>query len=253
MYISRSLKASVAWDSLIGEINMKAVILVSLALVCLGDIASWAPRKPQWPPVFTAAWNEQTSYSGELKYTGGVAFYDYPNGHLNWTRWDGIADPVCNSSVPLPYDTQCAHMVADGHHYLYTPILGQCCMCCSDENGCGVPPPTTMQKLAFLGQGQFLGQKVYNWQNTVNGYDVTYVETALYNPVNRKWVALFSHYDNYTNVWSFNKKAQSSSFQLPSQCVGADMCGGICTYLRDHKPGQLRATRESLYRGLPLF
>jgi len=231
---------------------MKAVVLTCLVLVSFGDIASWAPAQPQWPQVFTAAWNEQMSFTGPVKYTGGVAFYDYPNGHLNWTRWDGVADPVCNSSVPLPYDTQCAHMVAEGQHYLFTPALGQCCLCCSEENGCGVPPPSSFSALSFIGEGQYLDREVYYWQKVANGFEVTYVETAQSVPVDRQWAALFSPYDNYTNVWSFEAGA-GDSFQLPSQCVGADLCGGACAYVRNREPGKLRSTRETLFSGLPFF
>lgn len=231
---------------------MRTVVALCVVALCYGNIWHHGLQKPQWPPLFTAAWNEQTSYSGQMKYSGGSAFYDFPHGNMNWTRIDGNADPICVSSVPLPYDTQCSHVVSNGNHYLYTPILNQCCMCCTQANGCGIPGPWSFDKLKYSSQSQYLGQAVYNWIYTANGATVTYVETVAKKPTDRKWVALFSPYDNYTNVWEFNTEV-SDYFQLPAVCKGASLCGGVCEQVRDIQHPKLRATSENLFHGLPFF
>lgn len=192
---------------------------------------------PTWPNNFTAGWNEQTNYTGTVKYSGGSTTYiwgDGTNPALIWARWDGWADPYCNNSLPLPYDSQCQHIVYQHQRYLYYPILNQCCVCCNDAQGCGVPAPNFMQTLGavYQGQGQYLGRAINYWGLPNN---VTYVETTDPVPTSRQWAALWSPLDQYTNVWSWN--IRRSAIQLPAKCSGATLCpAGPCLARRQASP-----------------
>lgn len=190
---------------------------------------------PIWPNNFTAAWNEETNYTGIKKYSGGSTTYIWGDGSspaLIWARWDGVADPYCNNSLPLPYDSQCQHYVVNHNRYLYYPILNQCCSCCNDAQGCGVPAPTFMRNAAFQGTGQYLGRGVNYWGIAPN---YTYVETQEDNPTDRQWAALWSTFDYYPNVWKW--AVRRSPITLPSKCSNAAACpAGPCLARRQATP-----------------
>ena len=211
---------------------MKAGLLIALAVVSTADIASWAPTAPSWPNTWSAYFTEISYYSGEVRETDGHAFFDYPNGHLNLTRFDAVGDPVCATAFYMPPDTTCSHLIANGTEYLYTPETDQCCTCCTSAQSCGVPSPTLLQYYTYIGQTSYNGQEVYEW-NVGGG---SYLETTQASPTDRQWVASFSPFFNFTSVWEFTSTINSASFQLPSKCVNAGMCPGVCFFVGGGPP-----------------
>lgn len=212
----------------------KITILLGLSLAASQSVpeletAANPPLPPVWPSNFTASWNEETTWTGVKKYTGGSTTYKWNNGvnpQMIWARFDGWADIYCNTSLPQPYDTQCQHIVTGGIRYLYYPILKKCCQCCNNAQGCGVPAPTFMSNAEYLGYKLYLGRYVYSWE--VGSY--VYIETTSANPLNRAWAAQTSTVDNYPNVWGWKKNAGNIS--LPGICANSQECGGACLQRR---------------------
>ena len=215
---------------------MKAGLLIALAVVSTADIASWAPTAPSWPNAWSGYFTEISYYSGEVRETDGYAFFDYPNGHLNWTRFDAVGDPVCATAFYMPPDTTCSHLIANGTEYLYTPETDQCCTCCTSAQNCNVFPPTVLQYYTYVSQETYNGQEVYEWTYTSGGQQFYYLESTESTPTDRQWVAMFSPYFNYTNFWDFSSTVNSNSFQLPQSCPGSDMCTGVCVFVRSGGP-----------------
>lgn len=207
----------------------------------LGLVAAYAanPAGPVWPDKFTAQWNSETTFngphssSGELDYSwnGGV------NPTMRWHWIDGWAEPYCWQSLPMPWDAQCDHIVVGGQRFLYYPILNECCMCCDDSQGCGVPPPTFMQNSAYQGSVTYLGRALYSW-----GFgQYNYLETASAQPTNRKWAELISSPANFTNVWSFQPTV--NPITLPA----------ICTPIRACPEGPCRTRRDNNCTNVPIY
>lgn len=221
---------------------MRAIILLCLATASLADLSSWSPSTstpptaPTWPSAWSASFTEVSYYAGETRETNGSAFFDYPNGHLNWTRYNAVGDPVCATAFYLPPNTTCSHLIDSGNEYLYAPDGDQCCLCCTSAQQCGVFPPTVLQYYTYVAESQYMGKAVYEWTFPSGGMDMTYLETTEREPVDRKWVAMFSAYFNYTDFWDFTSEADASGFQLPAACPGADLCTGVCVFVRSGGP-----------------
>jgi hypothetical protein len=117
--------------------------------------------------------------------------------------------------------------VSEGKRYLYYPILNECCVCCNDNQGCGVPEPDILSNATFLGSDWYYGAQVYEWE-WASKY--LYIETAEDEPVNRNWTALFTANDNYTYVWSWVPSINDPSvFDLPGVCAYSKPCAyGAC-------------------------
>ena len=212
-------------------------MLVQCAVVPEGTCSAPSPpvTEPTWPGNFTAQWNEQTNFTGTMKYSGGDTVYAWNNGTnpaMSWHRWDGWADPYCNNSLPLPYDSQCSHIVVGGKRYLHYPILNKCCFCCNDAQGCGVPKPTFMNNIATnQGYGTYYGIDVTYWKFN----EFIYAETRYGAPTERSWVGLWSQNDTYSYVWSFDFHADP--IVLPSICAKAANCpAGPCKTRRAASP-----------------
>jgi hypothetical protein len=216
---------------------MKGTLLLALSLavsslttVPIDDCPYHPPPPPvQWPYTFNASWNEQTTFTGVTKYSGGNTLYNWNNGvnpSMVWARWDGWADPYCNNSLPLPYDSQCQHIVSGGKRYLYYPILGQCCYCCNDAQGCGVPAYNFLGSSRYLGEDVYYGIDVKMWELG----DYVYYETTETEPADRDWVATIATNDTYTYVWSFSRTINDpSALEVPGLCSVAAACpAGPC-------------------------
>lgn len=216
--------------------HLSIAILLGLSLATSQPVPEFeetagVPQSPVWPSNFTASWNEETLWSGVRDYTGGSTIYKWNNGvnpQMLWARFDGMADEYCEYSLPMPYETQCQHIVTGGIRYLSYPIIKQCCQCCNDEHGCGVPPPNFMANATYLGVKMYLGRYVYSWKVSANysNLNYTYVETASSNPLKRAWAALSFIADEYPNVWGWSKKA--AKITLPTECENSQFCTGPC-------------------------
>lgn len=245
-------------SSTLGEKNMRAVSLCCLATVSLAGIVSWspvtstAPTAPTWPSAWSSSFTEVSYYGGEVRQTNGSAFFDYPNGHLNWTRYNAIGDPVCASAFYMPADTTCSHIIDSGNMYLYTPEEDQCCLCCTAAQECEVFPPTVLQYYTYVTETSYMGQSVYEWTFTSGGLEATYLETTETDPVDRKWVAMFSPYFNYTSMWDFTSEVETSAFQLPAACPGSDLCTGVCVFVRNGGP-PLKSTGKGSIQPFPFY
>jgi len=209
-----------------------------------GLVAAFAanPAGPVWPDKFSAQWNDVSfwtaahSSSGQLDYSwnGGV----HPTLHWHWI--DGWAEPYCWQSLPMPWDVQCEHFVVNGQRFLYYQYLNECCMCCDDSQGCGVPPPDFMQNSAYQGTVTYLGRSLYSW-NFNNQFN--YLETVDASPTNRDWAELISTPSNFTNVWAFTPSVDPSVFALPAICTPVRACpAGPCLTRRTNN-----CTNEPIY------
>lgn len=232
---------------------MRALLVASLVLACSANILAATPAPSQWPLAFTVFFNETTSYYGEAVYTGGFGLYDYPNGHMNWTRFNGAACPLCNSTFPDLNGTACAQLVSNQTVFLHAPEADKCCKCCSEADGCGMPTPNNTANFTYLGQAKYYGRKAYYWQQFINGYEVVYVETAQKKALQRDWLALFTPFDNYTYVSDFNRTVENNSFELPTSCQKAHFCSGVCADIRNQGSAKLRGSRQSIIRAFPFI
>lgn len=52
-------------------------------------------------------------------------------------RNSGAADKFC-VTTNLFKSTPCSHFINDGKRYLHFPKENKCCVCCTDQKGCGV-------------------------------------------------------------------------------------------------------------------
>lgn len=228
---------------------MKAIVAACLVLACSANIFTSTPDSPEWPLTWSAWFNETTNYYDNLAYTGGYGFYDYPSGHLNWTRFNGAADILCNSTWDLN-GTTCSHLYTNRTAYLHAPSLDSCCMCCTEENGCAMPLPNATANYTFLAKAKYYGQKAFFWREFINDVEVVYVETAQKNPLSRNMLAMLTGYDNYTYVSEFNR-SPNDLFELPTTCHKAKACPGLCATIRDQSAMKLRGSRKTLFRTFP--
>ena len=231
---------------------MRTLLVASLVLVCTANILAATPVSPQWPLTWSAFFNESTSFYGQIAYTGGFGFYDYPNGHLNWTRYNGAACPLCNSTFPQLNGGTCAQLVSNNTLFLHVPEANKCCMCCSAADGCALPAPNNTANFTYAGQSKYLGRNAYYWEQDTNNGAVLYVETTQKNPANRNWLGLFTPYDNYTYISDFNRST-ADYFQLPNVCAKAHFCPGICANIREQTSMKLRGSRQNLVRAFPFI
>lgn len=212
--------------------------------VLLGLLALSAanPAGPVWPNQWTATWIDENSTTVP-NYSGGDATYNWNGGSnpaLLWHRWDGWVDPYCYLSLPMPWDTQCSHIVVGGMRYLYYPILNQCCMCCDDSQGCGVPAPDFMQNSTYLGATSFQSTPQYSW---MYAGQYNYLETQDATPTNRAWSQLFSATHNYKSITSFSTDIDPAQLILPSICSPINVCQfGPCLTRRTNNCGNLPIT-----------
>jgi hypothetical protein len=152
----------------------------------------------------------------------------------------------------MPPNTTCSHLIDNGNMYLYTPAEDQCCLCCTSAQECGVFPPNSLQYYTYVDETQYNGESVYEWTFASGGLEATYLETTESEPADRKWVAMFMSYFNYTSFTGFTSPADTSDFELPGTCAGSDLCPGICVFVRSGGP-PMKTMKIGSFQAFPYY
>ena len=114
-------------------------ILVN-ALLIAGALAA-NPTPTPWAHQYTADFTEDMylPIRGH-QLTTGKWYYDWTNQKFRVDRDDGANDRYCGLTEGFKHTT-CNQIVTNGKRYLYYPKDNFCCMCCTEENGCGIVKP----------------------------------------------------------------------------------------------------------------
>ncbi|KAL6751632.1 hypothetical protein V8C86DRAFT_2775360 [Haematococcus lacustris] len=148
---------------------MTSACLVFATLACVfacaqGQVPPAPPLSPQpkWYPQFSISFNETTRVLAQRS-TAGMWWYDSEAKAEVVHRADGNGDRYCGSVHPFAH-TPCRHLVTGGSRYLLFPQLGECCMCCTDQQGCGPLSPSWLATATFQGLEPLRGQMAYKWR-----------------------------------------------------------------------------------------
>ncbi|EFJ46721.1 hypothetical protein VOLCADRAFT_105384 [Volvox carteri f. nagariensis] len=115
-----------------------------------------------WHEQFSVQFSETTSIF-VTKHTVGTWYYDAVAQKEAVYRQNGNGDRYCGSIHPFT-QTPCVHIVSGGKRYLVFPQLGECCMCCTAEKGCGLLSPNWLQDASFEGISEIQDVPAYKWR-----------------------------------------------------------------------------------------
>jgi len=117
-----------------------------LFYVALIGLAAAAPTA-KWPHAFLANFTETSSLSGISKMTTGYYAFDVEHGEAIY-RVDGsgsFPSFVCKDKTPS------LDIAVKGQRFMYFPEKGDCCTCCSYQDGCGPLVPSWVQNATYEG------------------------------------------------------------------------------------------------------
>ncbi|XRA96183.1 hypothetical protein NFJ02_01g38790 [Pycnococcus provasolii] len=192
------------------------------------QVVSSASAPTPWPSSFSASFTETVKYLFIKSSTSGRLFYDFPYERMD--RENGEGDRYCGTATGKKLKkVSCSHVVTNGTQGFARYLVfgdGDCCFCCSTENGCGATKPD------WAANGEYQGQ------DTVAGvvcdkFSVKGLQTNLY------WIAANASSTVATPVRLLQKpdddmifsdvsvgKFDPSTFALPGKCDKS--CGGTC-------------------------
>ena len=125
----------------------------------------------------------------------------------------------------------CTEITTKGYRWFVWENTGDCCMCCTYEQGCGPMAQDWVSK-----NGKYVGQVAYNGVNadkwSVQGESANY---WLQDAKSGDPVALLQNggaqVDNYGAVDT--SPVDASAFVVPPQCKAGNLCPGMCAVLRN--------------------
>ncbi|GLI69515.1 hypothetical protein VaNZ11_014151 [Volvox africanus] len=182
---------------------------------------------PVWHEQFSIQFNETTRIF-VTKRTAGTWYYDALSAKEAIYRENGNGDRYCGSVHPFR-QTPCLHVVTDGKRYLVFPELGECCMCCTAEMGCGVLSPTWLQGASFEGTTTIQGVTANKWRR--DGLQPNY----WYATADEAQVPLELDQmpNDFQTFWpkTFTKGPPGEQvFQLPNGCSPRCPLTSVCTF-----------------------
>ena len=197
--------------------------------------AAWAqtPAFPEYFPTWTAAFSEEVIDSkGKSHNTTGTSYYDSTTWQLRVDRTNAGADQFCalNGLGKLGFDGQCSHYVTGGARYLYYPETDECCLCCTDADGCGVVMPDWLHNATFSGEMEHNGDQTYKWDQK-GMQDNFYYETVAEDPMDRALVSLYQMNDDLQDFADYSHDVPAGVFDLPTACLSKERCAllSVCT------------------------
>ncbi|GIL96686.1 hypothetical protein Vretimale_2444 [Volvox reticuliferus] len=181
---------------------------------------------PVWHEQFSVQFNETTRIF-VTKRTAGTWYYDALSRKEAVFRENGNGDRYCGSVHPFT-QTPCVHIITDGKRYLVFPELGECCMCCTAEMGCGILSPTWLQGASFEGTTTIQGIAANKWRQ--NGLQPNY----WYATADEAQVPLELDQmpNDFQTFWpeTFTKGPPGTQvFQLPDGCSPRCPLTSVCT------------------------
>jgi hypothetical protein len=206
------------------------------------------PPPPVWPAQFTSDIVEVRS--GGLLKTGnmtGVWSYDFPRRAFRVDRDQlGKYDQLCaGSKLTGGANDSCVNLAVDGGRFLYsTSATSQsCCLCCTDEDGCGVVSPSWTASATLVDEepGGLDGVPAYKW--LVEGVAKNFVWTAHDDGALLALQQGDPHNPGASDTDYFVRSSlhngtSASAFELPAFCpspnttAASDLCPGFCAVLR---------------------
>ena len=190
--------------------------------------AAWAqtPAFPEYFPTWTAAFSEEVIDSkGKSHNTTGTSYYDSTTWQLRVDRTNAGADQFCalNGLGKLGFDGQCSHYVTGGERYLYYPETDECCLCCTDADGCGMLMPDWLGKAEFLGEMEHNGVQTYKWDQK-GAEDNYYYETVAEDPLDRTIVSVYQGYNDLQDFSDYSHAIPAGALDLPKACQRKERC-----------------------------
>lgn len=210
---------------------MKVFILCALLL------SLNASPTPGWYNVWQSEFNE-TYINNETQvskgWTLGTYSYNWNLEGVNNYRDNGEYDLLCGSTSGHA-NTPCADIVNGENRYLYFPNLNKCCICCNEENGCGVLKPNWVSDAQFQQEYTVNGELVNEWLDTddVLGGPNYYSQLASNNAPFEMFRTKLNDKVMY-DTSSFTEEFSDSILELPSACNGVGNCGlpSLCVAFR---------------------
>lgn len=208
---------------------MKTIIIF---LVVLGAVVSTDPKPKRWADQWEADFNEKIHVPifGDDHVSGKWA-YDWENKMFFVGRDNGKFDRYCGSIYKFS-STPCNQIVREGKRYIHFPEKKFCCMCCTEEKGCGIVKPDWFFSGVYEKEGKTDSGKAYNEFNVKglqnNYYDEIKESQTPYRIFQDPLSDMVFKPDTYKEIIS-NK----SIFDLPEDLECEQSCGfaTICRLL----------------------
>lgn len=192
-------------------------------------LSAQTPSSPLYFPTWSANFTEKVITSkGKVHTTTGTSYYDSLSSSLRVDRETAGGDTFCslNGLKILGFNGKCSHFVVNGNRYLYYPEEDECCLCCGDEDGCGMLRPNWLQNAEFLGETEHNGVQTYEW-NQHGAEDNYYYETVAEEALDREIVSVYQGDSDLQDFWGYSHYIPEGVFDLPTKCTRNTRCSVV--------------------------
>lgn len=199
-----------------------------LLVLFLGIKGEWAGLEPpQWPLAFQATFTRSYLQPLANSFTNitGALYYNFTSAQLRIDLSNGRLDRYCgfNGGKSL-LNTPCSQVVGQGQRYLVYPELGECCVCCSAQDGCGVLDFDWLRNATFVSSVDFGGREAFQWVLTIPEQTYTYYETAAEVPEDRVMLGLWTGEEEFNQYYDVQQSLPVGYLSIPEQCLDAGSC-----------------------------
>jgi hypothetical protein len=209
---------------------MKTIILVSLFLA----LAVCDNPDSRWANTWQAEFSETVIKKSKNTTNKGMYYYDANTKNTRLDRDNGVNDLFCGS-VKSKVNAKCTMLTTKGVRLIIYPDYKECCVCCTDNKGCGILKPDWNANAKY--NGQFTdpknGVKYNKWTQP------HFSEDSVYNQIveGGKRVPYQMYVpapDGSAEWWEFNTNTYKESvpediFTLPFYCNLKKRCGLFTT------------------------
>eukprot|EP01016_Furgasonia_blochmanni_P016415 TRINITY_DN194_c0_g1_i18.p1 TRINITY_DN194_c0_g1~~TRINITY_DN194_c0_g1_i18.p1 ORF type:complete len:229 (+),score=72.35 TRINITY_DN194_c0_g1_i18:151-837(+) len=212
---------------------MKTIILIAAFFVAL---AVCSTPSPLWSSKWQGSFTETVIKKKGTKNTTnhGTYYYDYTTKNTRLDRDNGVSDLFCGS-VKSKVNTPCTMLTTKGVRLVIYPQYKECCVCCTDEKGCGPLRPDWLADAQYAGQftDKKTGVQYYSYKKT------HFSENSIYNYIDQGSQRVpYQMYvpapDGSAEWWEFDTKSYKESipentFEVPFYCNLKKKCGLFTT------------------------
>lgn len=214
---------------------------------CHGNVAPSAPHHgtanssggvPAYPLAWPSTFKSNLTEARDAGNVTGMHIYDSTVLREIIQRDTGKYDQLCGTATGYPTNSPCANLATSGRRYVFWPEEKQCCLCCTDKNGCGAVNNKWVKTASYQGQRDFDGQLCDVWLIMGGQSNYYYQDVQSGLPVAVQMTNKLSDLGE-TFIWDprtadFNKPVEQSVFEVPEYCSNADqhLCPGWCAMLR---------------------
>ena len=150
---------------------------VALLVLFLCTLTLQQPSPPVWNPSWSSNFTESSWFPEFGNNTfKGYYLYDYANNRSKIWRSNGRTDRYCGTIHPGVI-MECTQLMINKKRYIIFPAIKQCCMCCTDAQGCGTVIPTWMASATLYSTASSGQDTVYTWLEK-GGQENFYAETV---------------------------------------------------------------------------